>query len=80
MVASKPYRRVLVPVDGSAASTAAVRESMRTVGEAGCLRLVHALDEMAQARIAIPGAGGASENVLRAPEREARFESNADGQ
>ena len=66
---SKPYRKVLVPVDGSAASTAALRESIRVSGTTGRLRLIHVLDEIAQARIAVPAAGAVSADILGALEK-----------
>ena len=69
MARSRAYRKILVPVDGSAASTRALRELMRLAGDDARLRVIHVIDEMAQARVAMPGAGAASANILGALEK-----------
>jgi nucleotide-binding universal stress UspA family protein len=42
------FKRILVPVDGSETSTAALKAALQTAGEAGGrVRVVHVLDELA---------------------------------
>ncbi len=58
-----------MPVDGSRTSTAGLREALRVADERSRVRVIHVLDETAQARAAEPIAVAASSKVFGALEK-----------
>ena len=57
------YKRILVPIDGSATSTAGLREALKLARTAGArLRLLHVVDE--SPILSLPEAGYAMDTVI----------------